>query len=123
MSHPSRYANPDFLMVTRHQGRIQRVDGIDCYALAGPSQRELVMRRVLQVATEATFFTQFWAVFPDPEHADFFYREAQTLSLWNVGVIVVNVGEHRIADHKPPTGASVLDRTGLWFKHAPLQMP
>lgn len=123
MSHPSRYANPDFLMVTRHQGRIQRVDGIDCYALAGPSQGELVMKRVLQAATESTFFTQFWAVFPDPEHAHFFHRQAQILSLWNVGVIVVNVGEHRIADHKPPTGASVLDRTAIWLERAPLQMP
>lgn len=123
MSHPSRYANPDFLIVTRHQGQIKQVDGIDCYALAGPSQRDLVMKRVLQVATESTFFTRFWAVFPDRSHAGFFYDEAQILRLLNVGVIVVDVVGHRITDHCPPTGASVLDRTDLWFKHPPLQMP
>jgi hypothetical protein len=123
MSHPSRYANPDFLIVTRQQGRIKQVDGIDCYALAGRSQRDLVMKRVLQVATESTFFKRFWAVFPDPTHANFFYDQAQTLMLWNVGVLVVDVGEHRIADHRPPTGEAVLDRTRLWFEHLPLQVP
>lgn len=124
MTHGSRYANPDFVIITRFEGRITRADGIDCYALSGPSQRETVRRRVMQVATESTFFYQFWAVLPDSEYFYFFRDEAEDLGLNNVGVILIDKTKPAIADIHVPTGRPMPNRTDLWlFKWPPAYLP
>lgn len=124
MTHGSPYANPDFVIITRYEGRATRADGVDCYALSGPSQREMVMRRVMQVAAESTFFFQFWAVLPDPEYYYLFRREVEILALKNVGVILVDKSKPAITEIHRPIGRPEPDRTRLWlFKRPPLQLP
>lgn len=115
MTHPSRYANPDFLIVTRHEGRVTRVDGVDCYALIGRSQNENAMKRVLQVATESTFFTHFWVVLPDPGYINLFRDEARLLELANVGFILVDQAKNVIVEHWSPLNyASRQEYESLW---------
>ena len=124
MTHGSPYANPDFVIVTRYEGQVTRADGIDCYALSGPSQREMAMRRVMQVAAESTFFYRFWAVLPDPGYFDLFCREARELGLHNVGVILVDKTKPAIVELHHPTDGPMPNRTDLWlFKRPPMQLP
>ena len=101
MIYGSRYANPDFLIVTRYEGQVTQVDGIDCYALTGPSQKEVAMKRVLQVAIESTFFTDFWVVLPEEDYVMMFQSEAKLLNLNNVGFIIVDQSKNSILKSLP----------------------
>ena len=110
---PFRYASPDYYVVGRDDGKVARIDAIDCYALYGGSQKDAALRKMILVATECTFFTRFWIVIPEGESADTVLWECDDLKLANVGIILVGV-DQRVHWPRQPLGPPVPDRRGLW---------
>ena len=58
-----RYASPDIIIGTRGQNGKLPIDAVDRYTYGDVSQDETA-RRVLRVATESTFFRNFWLMVP-----------------------------------------------------------
>lgn len=110
---PFRYASPDYYIVGRDEGKVARIDAIDCYALYGGSQKDAALRKMMLAATECSFFTRFWIVVPEDESADTVLWECDHLKLGNVGVILVGVNE-RLHWPRLPLGPPDPDRRHLW---------
>lgn len=120
---PFRYASPDYYIVCRKDDKVTRIEAIDCYALYDGSHTEIALRKMISVATEATFFSRFWIAVPFGDSASVILSECECLKLGNVGVI-------RIADgttdwtRVPTTDVTPNpDRRDLWsdFEKARLQ--
>lgn len=110
---PFQYASPDYYVVGRDEGKVARIDAVDCYALYGGSQKDAALRKIILVATECSFFTRFWIVVPEGESADTVLWECDHLKLGNVGVILVGVDE-RLHWPRLPLGPPSPDRRNLW---------
>jgi hypothetical protein len=111
---PFRYASPDFYIVGRENGKVTRIDAIDCYALYDGSQKDIALRKMISVATESTFFSRFWIVVPAGASADIVLWERRDLHLDNVGVVVVEK-ERLYWERIPPARAKPNpDRRHLW---------
>lgn len=112
---PFRYASPDYYIIGRDAGKVVQIDAIDCYALYGGSQNDAALRKVLLVATEASFFTRFWIVVPEGECANIFLWESGKLNLDNVGIITVTANDHLFWSRIPSAAARPMpDRRHLW---------
>ena len=114
---PFRYSNPDCYIVCRENNKVTRIEAVDYYALYDGSQAEIALRKMISVATESTFFSRFWIVVPDGKSAHVVLSTCETLSLGNVGVIVMIDGALRWVRTPPIHAKPEPDRRHLWSEY------
>jgi hypothetical protein len=114
---PFRYSNPDCYIVCRENNKVTRIEAVDYYALYDGTQAEIALRKMISVATESTFFSRFWIVIPDGKSAQVVLSMCETLSLGNVGVIVMIEGALRWVRTPQFQAKPEPDRRHLWSEH------
>jgi hypothetical protein len=111
---PFRYAKPDYYIVCLENDKVSRIEAIDCWALYNGSQVEIALRKLITVATEATFVSRFWIVVPEGKCAEMACSECDRLDLGNVGVVVVTGEALKWARVPSMEAEPEPDRRGLW---------
>ena len=109
-----RYASPDIVIGTRGQSGKLQIDAVDCYAIYGDVSQDETARRVSRVATECTFFRNFWIMLPTWSVGWLVASMCQDLRLMNVGIVDVDPQTRKTSVVVAPSGAApVPDRRAL----------
>jgi hypothetical protein len=114
---PFQYSSPDRYVVCRENNKVTRIEAVDCYALYDGSQADIALRKMISVATESTFFSRFWIVMPAGKSAQAVLSMRETLSLDNVGVIIMIEGALRWVRRAPFDAKLQPDRRHLWSEY------
>ena len=108
-----RYASPDIIIGIRDEdGRLQ-IDAVDCYAIYGDISQDETARRVSRVATESTFFRNFWIMLPTWSVRSLVESMCRELKLDNVGIVDVDPQTREAFRAVEPSGPPVPDRRDL----------
>lgn len=111
-----RFASPDLIIARRDASNALLVDAVDCYAIYGDVGQDETAKRMVRVATESTFFRNFWILMPNWSPAWLVASMSDELKLGNVGVISIDPEtkkEQRLRVPPPwskPEGKPVPDR-------------
>jgi len=105
-----RYANPDYIITTRRPGGALQIDAVDCYLIHGDITDEEMRRRILNVATESSFFDRFWIALPKLAHIESAKSFCEYLDLFNVGILEVDTVSNEIGVRRRPSKPPVPDR-------------
>jgi hypothetical protein len=82
-----QYASPTFAIGQRNRNGDLEIDAVDCYAIYSDVTEEETAKRMVQVATECTFFRNFWIFLPTRSVAEQFKSASHELKLDNVGIL------------------------------------
>lgn len=104
------YAKPDFLHVTATAPVTVRA-AYDCLVVPPKIDADLVQRRFLSLATEASFFDSFWLVLSEAHNLDPIMSSIDILGLCNMGVMVATGSRLEIIHQ--PSGPPFPDRRPL----------
>jgi hypothetical protein len=105
-----RFASPDLVIAFRDADQALTVDGVDCYSIYGDVAQDETAKRMTRVATESTFFRQFWILMPPWSPAGLVSSMCDELDLPNVGVIVINPDSRETFEARKPKGTPKPDR-------------
>jgi hypothetical protein len=111
-----RFASPDLIIARRDESNALLVDAVDCYAIYGDVGQDETAKRMVRVATESTFFRNFWILMPTWSPGWLVATMRDELELGNVGVISIDPEtrkEERIRVPAPPStpqGRPIPDR-------------
>jgi len=85
-----RFASPDLIIARRDDTNALVVDAVDCYAIYGDVGQDETAKRMVRVATESTFFRNFWILMPTWSPAWLVASMSNELELRNVGVVTID---------------------------------
>jgi hypothetical protein len=105
------YASPDLVIAFRDVNHTLVVDGVDCYSIYGDVAQDETAKRMTRVATESTFFRNFWILMPPWSPVWLVRSMCEELKLQNVGIVVIDP-ETKKKEHVElvPNGDPVPDR-------------
>lgn len=107
-----RYASPDLVIAFRDSNNELVVDAVDCYSIYGDVAQDETAKRMTRVATESTFFRNFWILMPPWSPIWLVRTMCEELELKNIGIVEVDP-ETKEFDKKPalaPEGPPIPNR-------------
>lgn len=107
-----RYASPDLVIAFRDPSNELVVDAVDCYSIYGDVAQDETAKRMTRVATESTFFRNFWILMPSWSPVWLVRTMCEELELQNIGIVVVDPETKKVGE-KPelaPRGPPVPNR-------------
>lgn len=106
-----RYASPDLVIAFRDANHALVVDGVDCYSIYGDVAQDETAKRMARIATESTFFRNFWILMPPWSPVWLVRVMCEELKLQNVGIIVIDPEtKKKVHEELAPKGVPVPDR-------------
>lgn len=103
---PFEYARPDFI-IRDSSLEVPSADAVDCFLVSERTPYEALIKRISQIAFEATFFQNFWCLMPPSLLAKDFIAACDELALANVGLLLVDVPRKSCSILRNPGRATV----------------
>lgn len=107
-----RYASPDLVIAFRDSNNELVVDAVDCYSIYGDVAQDETAKRMTRVATESTFFRNFWILMPPWSPIWLVRTMCEDLELQNIGIVEVDPETKKLGE-KPelaPKGPPIPNR-------------